>query len=210
MWSALLDSLDLEFEAGLLADQDASTLERGVPGQAEVLTVELGVGREAGALVTERALRPAVVLDLERHRPGDAVDGEVARDEEVLRRAPLDPRAAECELRVALDVEEVGRAQVRVPLLVAALDAGCVDLDLDPRAQRVVGDVDVALDAGELAPHLAHHEMAGNELDGRVDRVELPVARGRNLDAFDHLGLAHCHAPPRLGEGLTRQPLYRQ
>src|SRR6266508_2829156 len=202
--SVLLDSLDLELEAGLLADQDASTLERSVPGQAEFLTVELGLGREAGALVPERTLRPAVVLDLQRHRPGNAMDGEVARDEKVVRRAPLDPRAAERDLRVALDVEEVGRAQVRVPLLVAALDAGRVDLDLDPRAQRVVGDVDVALHVGELAPDLAHHQMAGNELHARVDGVELPVARGRDFDAFDgaNFGLAHCHSPPLWGKAF--------
>src|SRR5215216_2946561 len=198
--SVLLDGLDLELEADLLAHQDTAALERGVPGEAEVLAVDLGAGREAGPAAAPRVGRPTVVLDVESDRPGDAVDGQVAGEREVTGRAPLDPVAPELDLRVALDVEEVGRAQVLIPLRVAALDAGGVDRDLRPRAQRVVRDVDVALDAGELAPHLAHHEVPGDALHGRVDGLDLPVARLRDLDASDgaHFGLAHI-VGPRVG-----------
>src|SRR5262249_57383141 len=88
-----------------------------------------------------------------------AGNGEVALEAEPLRRVTLDPRAAEADLRVPLDVEEVGRAQVLVPLGVAALDGRRVDLDLDPRADRVLGDVDVARYTVELAPYLDHHQV---------------------------------------------------
>src|SRR4029453_11571272 len=75
--SVLLDRLDLELEAGLLADQDASAFESGVPREAEVLAVDLGGGREAGPPAAPRVGRPAVVLDVQYDRPGHTVDGEV-------------------------------------------------------------------------------------------------------------------------------------
>src|SRR5262249_62278704 len=98
-------------------------------------------------------------------------DGEIRVDQEAGARAPLDLRAPERDLRVALNPEEVGRAQMRVPLLVARLDGGRVDLDLDPRMGRVTGDVDGSGDLGELAPHLAHHHWTRGEGDARLTRA---------------------------------------
>src|SRR5436853_410922 len=155
--SVLLDGLDLELEAGLLAHENAAALEGGIPGEAEVLTVDLGAGREAGPTAAPGVGRPTVVLDVEGDGLGHAVDGEVTHEAETARRVPLHPGAPERDLGVPLDVEEVGRAQVLVPLRVAGLDAGRVDLDLYPRAQGVVRDVDVARDASELSSYLAHH-----------------------------------------------------
>src|SRR5215211_2509775 len=107
--SVLLDGLDLELEAGLLAYQDTAALERGIPGEAELLAVDLGAGREAGPAAAPRVGRPAVVLDVEHDRPGYAVDGQVAGEREVAGRAPLDSVAPELDLRITLDIEEVGR-----------------------------------------------------------------------------------------------------
>jgi MaoC like domain len=47
--SGLLDRFDLELEARLLAHQEAAGLDGHVPGEPEVLAIDLGGGREAGA-----------------------------------------------------------------------------------------------------------------------------------------------------------------
>src|SRR5438309_2004483 len=129
----LLDRFDLELEARLLAHQDAAGLDGHVPGEPEVLAIDLGAGREAGPPVAHRIGCPAVVLDLEADSARDAVDRQITVYEEVSGRFPFDPRALERDLRIALDVEEVGRTQVLVALLVPALDAGGIDVDLHPR-----------------------------------------------------------------------------
>src|SRR5262245_7802645 len=212
--SVLLDGLDLEVELGLLADEHAAGLEGHVPGETEVLPVHLGRRREAGPAAAPGIGRPPEVLDVERDGPGYAVHGEVTLEAEPTRTLPLHPGAPEGDLRVALDVEEVGRAQVPVPLLVAGLHAGRVDVHFDPRAQRVLGDVDVARDTVELAPYLAHHQVAGREVDARVRRIQLPVARLRDLDALDAASLCLAHGRflhPRPWEThLMRKPLHKQ
>src|SRR6266516_6289245 len=152
----LFDGFDLELEASLLAHQEAAGLDGHVPGEPEVLAIDLGAGRETGPPVTQRIGCPAVVLDLEADSARDAVDRPITVHEEVSGRLPFDPRALERDLRIALHVEEVGRTQVLVALLVPALDAGGVDVDLHPRLGRVLGDVDRAPDLREPAPDLAH------------------------------------------------------
>src|SRR5690606_19646178 len=52
--SGSLDGRDLELEGDLLADQDTTGLQGGVPGDAEVLAVDDDRALEAGALVAER------------------------------------------------------------------------------------------------------------------------------------------------------------
>src|SRR5262249_48945682 len=70
--SGLLGGLDLELEADLVAHHDAAALERGVPGDAEVLAVDLGGGREAGPPAARRVGRRTVVLRVERDGAGGA------------------------------------------------------------------------------------------------------------------------------------------
>src|SRR5215207_1822934 len=92
--SVLLDGLDLELETDLLADDHAAGLECDVPGEAEVLPVDLGRGREAGPPAAPRVARPPVVLDVERDRPGHPVHAQLSLEQEVARRAPFDSVAA--------------------------------------------------------------------------------------------------------------------
>jgi hypothetical protein len=49
--SALEDRLDLDLDADFLAHQQTAGLEDNVPGDAEVLPVDLGAGGEDGAVV---------------------------------------------------------------------------------------------------------------------------------------------------------------
>src|SRR5438067_11568138 len=105
--------LDVELDGDVLADEEPAGLEGGVPGEAEVLAVDGGGGREPGAGAAPRIGRDAVELDVEGHRLGHAVDGEVAVERPAGAVAPHRGRA-ERPLRVVLDVEEVGAAEVLV------------------------------------------------------------------------------------------------
>ena len=46
--------LDVQFDAGRLADEQAAGLERHVPGEPEVFAVDFGRGAESDAFVAER------------------------------------------------------------------------------------------------------------------------------------------------------------
>ena len=62
----------------LLGDQDTACLQRLVPGQAPLLAVEAGLGREQGPGVAPRVLGQAAVGHVERHGLGDTAHREVA------------------------------------------------------------------------------------------------------------------------------------
>src|SRR5215469_10039847 len=86
-WSLLglgQDALGLDRDRDLLADGDAAAGDRAVVADAEVVPVDLAAGREAtpGAAVSVRA--EAVHLELQRDRLGDAADGEVTVEKEVV------------------------------------------------------------------------------------------------------------------------------
>src|SRR5437016_2299767 len=115
------DGLDGQFDAGGLADEDAAGLERHVPGEPEVLAVDLSGGAEADAHVAERGGAATVEVDLEGDGLGRAVHGQIAH--ELPRVAPRRLHAGRCEgdRRVRLDIEEVAAREVRVTITVPVL-----------------------------------------------------------------------------------------
>src|SRR5205814_9780846 len=75
------DGLDLEVDADGLAHQDPARLERLVPGDPELLAIDLRGGREGDpALAPQVRRRIAVVLGLQRDRSGQLLAGGVADD----------------------------------------------------------------------------------------------------------------------------------
>src|SRR5690606_41802675 len=84
---------------------------------------------------------------------------------------------AEGPLRMVLDVEEVGRADVVVALLVVRVDGACVDLRGDRRVGQVLGGDDLAGELPEVAAYLADHHVADGERDVGVILVDVPGAR---------------------------------
>ena len=115
-------------------------LEGLVPVDAEVLTVELAGRAEADAGGAPRRGGGAFVGDLEVDRPGHVVEREVAV---TIHESPL-PRRTLVDLNVIVGcdvgVEEVGRTEVRIALVVVRIDAGELDFDFDGRVSRVLGD----------------------------------------------------------------------
>ena len=112
-----LDQLDVQDDLDLLAHEDAAALDGDVPGQAEVLAVDLGGRLEAGAGAAPRVGRDAGEVQVEVHLAGDALDGEVAHELVGGHRG-----GGEGHHREAVGVEEVGRRQVRVAVGAAGVD----------------------------------------------------------------------------------------
>ena len=134
-------------------------------------------------------------------RLGDAADGELAVEDDVRAVDRLHAGAAVLEGRVLLRVQEVGALHVPVPLLLAAVEAGRQDRRGDGRLQRVLTHRDRRGRLAELAPHLADHEVAYQEADALVVRVQLVGTRHRDhgavvLAAGDRLAVRHRRTLP--------------
>jgi outer membrane protein assembly factor BamB len=168
--------LRLDLDLDLLADHDPAG-DRRVEAHPEVVPVDLGGRGEPGAGAAERVRPEAVDLHVQRHRLGDAPDGQVAGHLVLVARRG-DAGGLERHRRVVRGVQEAIRAQVLVALLVARVDRGRVNGDGDGGVERVVvGGHDLHVEVGELAPDLAHHHVAGREPDVRVNLVHVPGTR---------------------------------
>src|SRR5262249_10207341 len=112
--------------------------------------------------------------DLARHvADGEAPDDAVARLVEL-----LDALAPKTERGKPLHVEEVGGAEVRVPIRYAGVQARRVDRDVRDRAGDVtVIDLDRAGVFREAASNLRDHHVPDREVDARVGGVDVPVVR---------------------------------
>jgi hypothetical protein len=74
----LLDRFDIELDLDILADQEAAGLERCIPGQVEVLAVDLGPGGPGSDLGAEWGLATALIFGFQRDRASDAADRQIA------------------------------------------------------------------------------------------------------------------------------------
>ena len=101
---------------------------------------------------------------------------------------------------VVVDVEEVGRADVGVALLLAGVDRGEVDGRGHAGLDGVLGGDDLAGELAEVAADLADHHVADREADRRVDRIDGP---GAGDVAGDLDGGAAGHVFLRVVERLT-------
>ena len=110
----LLDRLDLDLDVHAVADHHAAGLEHLVPGEPEVLPIDRRLRREPGALVAPRVLGPARVLHVEGDFAQRPANREVADHAQPAVAQALRALALEGQLRMALDVQEVRRLQVRV------------------------------------------------------------------------------------------------
>src|SRR4051812_34981865 len=104
--SGVADGLDLDLDLRQLGDEDTAALERLVPRQAELLTVDLGRCGEDGLVVAERVGQRALVLEVEGDRAALAVHGQLAVDGPLLP-GRADAGRAEGDRGELLGVEEV-------------------------------------------------------------------------------------------------------
>src|SRR5262249_7897612 len=102
-----LDGLRLDLQVHALAHPHPACLQRHVPGHPPVLSLEPSSEREPGSGPPPRIRNESFVADVEVDRPRHVSDAEVAGDLERGRPGLLDPGAAEGDLRVMLDVQEI-------------------------------------------------------------------------------------------------------
>jgi len=85
--------------------------------------------------------------------------------------------AAEADLRMVLDVEEVGAAQVGVAIGLPRPQLGRVDHALEVGLHAVIQvEVDPAVHVLERTPDPGDHHVSGGELRRRVPRLERPTS----------------------------------
>jgi hypothetical protein len=118
------------------------------------------------------------------------VQGQVADDLEAILVQRTDLLRGELDAREALDVEEVGGAQVVVALRLLGVHAGRLDVAVGPGGGEIIADLERALERAEVAAHGRDTEMANRELDARVGRIDA-VGAGR-----DGRGEAGAHVFP--------------
>src|SRR5436309_6622068 len=108
------DGLDSQFDTGRLADEEAAGLESHVPGEPEVLAVDLGGRAEADALVAHRGGAATLEVDLQGDGLGAAVHGQVADKLEGVVAQWLHAGRGEGDRGVLLHVEEVPALEVGI------------------------------------------------------------------------------------------------
>src|SRR5215211_5772945 len=155
-----------------------------IPGQAELVVVS--EGRSFDFELLAGAAQSGV--DVQRHARATGVQDAADREPLAVERGAL---RHEADTRVALDVEEVRRAEVLVAPVVLRVEAVGLDGQFDGRLARQVERALVAREAaldGRDPP-----EAPGVELDARAVRVDPP---DRLLDARggDGVGGVRAHA----------------
>src|SRR5207244_8883469 len=87
----------------------------------------------------------------------------------------LGEAAGERDLRMVLDVEEVGAAQMLIALRLACPDPGSVYLALERRIEAALPvELEPSVDVLEDAAHPRDHHVPGAKLGLRVPRLEDP------------------------------------
>src|SRR5687767_1663819 len=134
----LSHELHFRFDSNLVRHQDAARFDHLVPLQSPVTTVDLGVRREAGALLAPRIVAAPFEHAVERDGHGRVPDRQVAENAKPCAfRGPgiaLEMGAPESDLRMRLGIEEVRRLEVGVAIARAGVDARGVDFHLDAAA----------------------------------------------------------------------------
>src|SRR5260370_40677906 len=124
----------MERDGGVVADENPTSLERGVPGQAEVFAVDLCGRRYRNPGVAPGILRRrGWAFNGKEQLARDAPNGQVA----LYRQFPVpdksDARGFEGQRGELLHVAEVGALHVRIALGVASFDRDCLDQARDVR-----------------------------------------------------------------------------
>src|SRR5688572_30576787 len=113
------DEFEVDGDLHLVPYHDAARLERLIPVQPEILAIDRRRGAETDAFAAPGVLAASARLDRKRDRSCRVTNRQVAGHRELTAVRSGDARAPEPNLGILIGFEEVGRAQVRVPLLFA-------------------------------------------------------------------------------------------
>ena len=165
---------DIECDLHLVAEERSARLERLIPAEAEISAVELSTQLELDPFISARlACRPAQ-LRVERDLTGDAAHRQVADELQTPAVEVVDLGRVEADLRIALDVEEVGGAtQVLVSHRRVRVDRGRVD---HPVARGRPAPFPAPIELAEAAGYRREHHVLHGESNVRARRVDRPCA----------------------------------
>src|SRR4051812_44452450 len=112
-----LHELHVERDGDLVSDENAAGLERCVPGEAEILAIDLGGCRQSNARVAPRVFAcRGRSLDREHHAAAHSMDRELAGDGELSVSPALYALGGKAQGWELLHVEEVSALQVSIAL----------------------------------------------------------------------------------------------
>lgn len=122
----LLDSFEFNRQNNLVAYYGTASFERLIPGQPEVLAIDLAGSGETDSLIAPRILSRSQILTVQNDRLRNAADREITDDLDIV---PGHTAAFqnELDLRMLIDVKEVARTKVFVTLFVVREDRLCFD-----------------------------------------------------------------------------------
>jgi hypothetical protein len=133
-----LYELNLETDCDFHTNKNATGLERSVPGQAEVLAVDLCARRDRNPGVAPWVLRRwRWPFHHETDLSGNAVYGQVAFDGQLSVPHNPDVRGFKVQARKFLHIEEIGALKVSIALLIAGVNGGNIDDGFDTRVRQV-------------------------------------------------------------------------
>src|SRR5579859_5008402 len=193
----VLSELTVDLQLDLLADEQATATEGNVPVEPPVGAGD-GPGQRAADLdVAVRVNDRAAVFVIERDLASDAFDLQVTGDVEMVA-GWRDRLQREHDLRVLLDVEEVGALEVPVAHLVVGRDARGLDGDGPAAGGRIVRIVqlEVGLHLSEAATNGCDTEMLRAEADCGVMRIKTPRHGVYSLNAGSAPGGSGAHFVP--------------
>src|SRR5580693_6374595 len=123
-----LHELDIESDGDLVANENAASLEGSVPGQSEVLAINLRGRRDRNSGVAPWILRRwCGPFNVKADLVGYATNGQIAFDRQFSIPDDADALGFEVQGRKLLHIKEIGALQVRIALFVARMDRGRLD-----------------------------------------------------------------------------------
>src|SRR4029453_5168770 len=134
---AHLHELHFDVDPHAVRDEHTAGLDRLIPAETTLPTIELGVTAEPRALLPPRVLAAALELAVENDLHRLVAHREVAERAKpvtVVAEVPFEPLTDERDLRIRLHVEEVGSPEMCVSIGHAGVEACRIDLDLDAAA----------------------------------------------------------------------------
>ena len=159
------DRFYLEVDLHVVPDHDSTGLERLIPGQTEITSIDLAARAESNPVSTPWISRPALKLDLERDWSRHVPDCQVSGKLELLLVA-LDSGAPEFDLGEQLGVQKIRRTEVLITLIGSCVDAYGLERRFDGRIAEVrLVAYDRSFDVRDSALHGSDHQVLGGKFD---------------------------------------------
>src|SRR5258708_25947536 len=169
------ERLDIDCDLHLVTDHQAAAIQDRAPAHTEIVPLDYSPSGESGARYRAtvgaagpvRCLPGSQELNVEGHLAGDAADGEIAGDAELMAGGLIHASAPKGNSRMVFNVEEVRTLEMRIPIRFACPESGDVNDRLDGTSRGVLRiKFHRPLHILDMPAHPGHHHVPGGELSG--------------------------------------------